>query len=792
MLNDLRFAIRSLRRNPAFAAVAILTLALGIGANTALFSVADAVLLKPLPYPQPERIVRIEGAPFGFTKTGMTTAGVMEESRVFTGVGMYADGGLNVGKETGAERVRAAAVSAGFFEAMGTQPIIGRPFIREEATDNARVAVIGYGLWRRYLGASRSLDRGIQLNGQTYTIVGVMPPRYRFPQDAEVWIPPGVDHQITGSAFAPSTIARLAPGVTPAQAAAEVERINDARRKGAPRDPRELAVVVTLLEEELVGTIRPLFAVIAAAVLLVLLVACMNTANLMLARVSARDREMAVRRAIGASGGQLVRYVLCESAVIALLAGLVAVPAAFWTLGALRVLLPASLHGVQDIAIDGRAALATAALCGIATLFFGVAPALSARRRQAIDALRTGTTTASPFWRRFRGGLVAAELASAVVLLAGAAMIVQTVSSLLAVDLGARGERVLTFQLTPPRTHYPTAREASVLFGRLQAELLNGDVEAVAASSVMPGTTETGIGTRVSVEGLPRPEGDDRTASYIKASPDYFRALGIDVVAGRAFTETDRRDAPLVAIVNERIAAALGLSPGEILGRRIDVGLGSKPAMATIVGVVRPVRLRGPERGAYAQMYVPYDQSGVFGTMYIAVQSRGDARDLAAAVRAGVQRVDPGLPPYNVRTFDEIRTAYIADRRFAMAVMTAFASLATALAAIGLYGVMGYLVQLRFREIGIRVALGATPGRVLRGTMKGGLSYAVLGILVGAASAGALSRLFISKVPGLEPVELSTLALIASVMLTIATATIWVPARRAARIDPVEALRTEG
>ncbi|HVJ26344.1 MAG TPA: ADOP family duplicated permease, partial [Vicinamibacterales bacterium] len=748
------------------------------------------VLFKPLPYPSPERIVKIESAPLAFTKTGFTAPRTMEESPVFAGSGIYVAGGINVGGEPHAERVRAAAVSAGFFAAMGTQTILGRPFTRDESRADATVAVISEGLWRRRMGASRSLDAPLVLNGRPYTVIGVMPAGFAFPLDAEVWVAPGADQQIAGGAIAPDTVARMATGVTLEQARQETYRLK--YEPGETPHPMARPIVVTPLRDELVGSVRPLFGIMAVAVSLVLLVACMNVANLLLARVSARDREMSIRRALGASRWRLMRYLLAESALIAVCAGLVAIPIAMSTLQGMRLLLPPQLHNATSIGIDARAAVVTGLLCLSATILFGLVPSMSLQARGASDLLRTGTATSSPFWRRFRGGLVAAQLAAALILLAGSITIVKTVSSLLQVDLGASGDRVLTLQLTVPRVRYATPEQHAALREQLDARLraIPG-VEAVGASTLMPGTQVIASGFRLNIEGLLPPKGGDATIVYAQASEEYFDALGIPLVAGRLFEPADSAGATRVAIVSEDAARLHGLEPAQLIGRRHNVNFGEPKIMAEIVGVVRNVRLRGPESGFATMIYVPLSQAARANTLYVVVRTSGDPRLAIAAARDAVRAVDPDMPPYNLRTFDEIRASYLAGRRFAIVVMLAFAGLTGILAAIGLYGVMSYLVQLRVREIGIRVALGATPGGVLRETMRGGLSYALPGIVIGAGLATILLRVFISRVPGLQQADLATLVFSAAGMLALAVIATWIPAHRAGRIDPVVALKGE-
>jgi putative ABC transport system permease protein len=793
MITDLHRAVRTLRRNPGFTTVAVVTLALGIGANTALFSVADAVLLRPLPYPEPSRIVRIDGAPFGFSTKGMSVAKVVRESPAFAGVGLYANGALNVGGHTAPERVRAAAVSAGFFAALGAQPTIGRAFTDDDVTATPEVAVVSHAFWRRRLNASGAIEKStLLLNGRPFTVLGVMPPRFDFPAQSDVWIPAGSDSQITGQAFAPAVLVRLAGGVSAEQARAEIERMNEAR-SGGKRDPGERPVRVIPLRDELVGSVRPLILVVSAAVLLVLLVACINTANLLLARVSAREREMSVRRALGASRFRLVRLLFCESAVLSVVAGALAIPAAWWTLSAIRVLIPPTLHGASDVAINGRVIAVTALLCILATVLFGTAPALSIHGEAMADSLRgASSTTSRPFWRRFRSALVILEIAIALVLLAGAAAIVGTVSKLMKTDLGARGDRVLTMETTLPVAKYGSNATIVQFHDRLAERLrqLPG-VEAAGMTSLMPGSREVGIGGSIEVEGLPTPSGDNRFGSQLAVSPGYFAAIGIDLVAGRAFTPADDNGAQPIVIGSESLARAVGLDARTIVGRRMKLGFGRTRDWGTIVGVARDVRLRGPESVIHPHYYVPLAQRPTYGTTYVIVKALSDPRSLAAPLRAAVAALDPDLPLYNIRTFEEVRATYVSDRRFAMAMMMAFGVLACMLAAVGLYGVMSYLLQLRTREFGIRMALGATPQLVRWQIVRGAVGYAIGGVAIGAAAAATLSRVLVSRLPGIQPVDAASLVLLSVAMGVVAVGTAWVPARRATRVDPVQTLRVD-
>jgi putative ABC transport system permease protein len=792
MVRDIRHAFRILSRNPGFTLVAVLTLALGIGTNTAVFSVIDAVLLRPLPYANPDRVFVVTELPFRFTKTGMGLSRVIEQSPVFAAVGLYADGGLNLGGEP-AERVRAAGVSPGFLRALGAPFVLGRAFTDEDASRTPEIAVISHRLWkRRFNGDPNLVGQSILLNGKPFVVSGVLTHRAEFPEASDVWIPSGSDHQITGAAFAPSVIARLADGVTLPHALAEIDRINDSR---GGRDPNQLDPRATgrPLSEVLVGHVRPIVFLIWGAVTLVLLVACANAANLLLARVAAREREFAVRRAIGASSYTLARQLAIESMVLALFGAVAALPAAWFTLEASRVLLPSTLHGVGDLGMSLRTLAATFGFAALAAVVAGLAPLCSIRGHVAVDALRVSTgTSASRGWRTVRSALVVVQVAVALVLLTGAVAVVQTVMRLMAVDLGARGERALVVQLTLPLATYPTTERSGLFHEQLleRVRALPG-VEAAGITSFVPGSTEIGTGRLFTLDMSRPPSSRDTSASYFSVSPGYFESLGIDRVAGRSFDATDTRASAPVAIVNEQIVRQSGLTASELVGRDLQIYTRGAPERLTIVGVVRDVRLRGPESEARGQIYRPLPQLPSLGTTYVSIKAQHDPLALVGSIRAAVAALDPNLPLYSVRTFEDIRREYLASRRFAMLMMAAFGGLAATLAGIGLYGVIAYLVQLRTREIGIRMALGAPAGAVRAAVMRSGVALAVWGAIAGGIATAGLSRILRASIPGLEGIEPTSVTMLALAMLVVAAAATWLPARRATQIDPLIALRGE-
>jgi len=797
MWRDLSHAARRLARSPGFAALAALTLSLGIGVNAALFSVLDALLLRPLPYADADRIVVLSGPGQAFVRFNLRGFELwppeLGRTSVFSASGLYAVGGLNLGGQP-AQRVQAAAVTPGFFEALGARTHLGRSFTDADLRQTPEVVVIGHRLWRRRFDSDPGIvGRSLILNDRPYVVVGVMPSRADFPSAAELWVPSETSAHLGTSVSMPRVVARLAPGIAPAQARAHVVRVLSADHPLRPS--YEAMVAATPIRTALVGDVRPVLLLVTAASFLVLLVACTNAASLLLARVAAREREFAVRRALGASRPQLVRQVFGESLLLSMAAGTLSIPGARATLDIARAYLPPTLHGAAEIGFDARTAAALGTLSFLTAVLFGLAPAASIPGRSASDVLRGGFgMSLDRFWRRFRSGLAVAEIAVALVLLAGAATIVTKVRALLAADLGVRGTNALAVDVALPLATYASPESVQRYYERFDAALrtLPG-VEEVGATNELP-SGGSGAMTALHIASVEQP--DDRGNAYaleLCASPGYFAALGIDLVAGRTFSAFDRPGSSRVAIVDVDYAKTLGLSPHEILGRHVNVASMMQAATwAEVVGVVRDVRMRGPESGFTPGIYVPFaDAPPLHGTVHVVVRSKTDPRALIPAIRAAAARVDANLPLYNIRTFDEVRTAYLAERRFAMALMLIFGGLAFVLAFLGLYGVINYLVQLRTREIGVRIAIGATSAVVRREVLVSGARHGSAGIAAGLLATFASAQLFSAYVSRLGHLDPAVLAVLAIALLAVTVAASWVPAWRATRVDPVEALRCD-
>jgi putative ABC transport system permease protein len=797
---DLRLGVRGLLRTPGFTAAVVLTLALGIGISTALFSVVDAVLIRPLPYPNADRVVRIgnNGLPGAFIRYGGPRHFTLhnpdlEENAALDDVGVYVSGRLTLGDEA-AVGLSAAAVSPSIFNVLAIRPALGRTFTEADLTQSLQVAVLSDRTWRTRFGADPAITtRTIRLNGQPFVVAGVMPPQFDFPAGSDVWIPNGADGQLLDAGSAPAVLGRLRPRVSYQQA-------RDALRATLVPDHSDGRAVITLtsLRDVLVGSVRATVVAVAIGAMLVLLVSCANAAHLLLTRVGARHREFSVRRAVGASRGQLLQQVLCEGLVLSTAASCAAIVAAHWAVDGVRGFVPEKMYGANAIAVDMRTLVATAQIGIVTTIAFALGPALSVWPRQVLESIRTGgLTTEAPRWRRFRGVLVVAEVAVACVLLTGAVTLVRVVGNLKDADVGVANQEALTFRLMLPVLRYRGREAPRGALERIERELQGTPtVRSVGLVDQLPGAVDSwGVrGIPLLHEHLPQPsDGFNRLALHLTASPDYFAAAGIRLLAGRAFTNSDTFATYPVCIASEGVARALGIEPARLIGARMIVpGTQRINTWSEVVGVVADVLIGGPERSVPPVIYRPLAQTPYPPfEPWLVVDGPSKSGPAFAAIRAAVARVDPGLPLSRVRTFAEVRAESLKDRWFAMLMMIGYGAASFSLAALGLYAVIAYFVQRRSREFGVRLALGASPAALRRDVIRGGVALGVVGVAVGAAVSLTLARLLWALIPGFGRVDASTVAGVSVALVLMAMASAWLPARAATRVDPVIALRCE-
>jgi putative ABC transport system permease protein len=787
---DLLYAGRSLLRTPLFTVTSAIVLTLGVGANAAIFSVVDAVLLRPLPYPDAERIVHMRGtADWVAWKRGhgfRIVPNAFSESPLFEAVGVYAPGGVNVGGDA-AERTQAAAVTPGFLEALGVSPQLGRRFSQKDVDRDPRIAIIGDGLWRRQFGADPDvLGRSVVLNGVPHVVVGVMPPRVEFPAATELWVPSESSPSIVAGVVMPQVLARLAVGTTPAAA----NELGLRLLKPAPGVPDERRAVVTPLREMLAGHMQPVLRLVAAGAALVLLAAWVNTAILVMGRIAARERELAVRGALGASRMQLAQTASLDIVVVSVVSGLAAIPLAHAGVAVIRGFVPPTLHGVADIAIDMRTSVVVFSLA--ASIAIALALGVLFRLRHGAPIQLTGDVqTVTRASGRIRGSLVVAQIAMAVVLLAAAVALVRKVAELTNLGLGATGERAIVVDLALPVMSYPSSESRVRFYERLDADLRGiPGVEEVGASNAVPHARDTYAAARIEIEGQSHESG---LGVSMWATPGYFRALGIDLLAGRYFGAADRPGALPVTIVSEGVARRAGLAPANAAGRRATVDWTGTPEAIEIAGVVGDIRLVGPENAMTGMIYRPLAQlRWPDATVHVVVKAaEGDPLRFVAAVRAAVRRIDPNLPIHNIRTFEDIRDAFIADRRLAMTIILAFGTLAAVLCMAALYGTTAYLVQLRTREFGIRMAIGASPSRLLRHAVGGATRHVILGVLIGMVGAFAASRAVAAHTTRFGDIDPTIMAVVGGMLSAVGLLATWIPARRSSRIDPARALWVE-
>lgn len=811
LAGDLRHALRTLRRSPGFAVVALLTLALGIGVTTALFSVVDSVLLEPLPYDRPHRLVRVhaswDASPVGGLSPG-EFVDFRERLSVFDRFGVYGTGSANLTGSGEPVRVRVGFVTSDVLPALGVDPALGRHFRPEEGVVGARVALLSHGFWERRFGADGEvLGRTLELDGRSWQVVGVLPPGGVLPETVasgrgpDLFAPTGWDPaevQTHGSHFLAS-VARLEPGATLETARGEVERVGTWMRETFSDEyGTDMSFGVMPLEEVVVGDARPALLALLGAAAFVLLISCVNTANLLLARSQARRKDFALRSVLGAGRGRLVRQILVESLVLGGLGGALGLLVAAAGVEGLVALQPPDLPRLSEIRVD-RGALAFALAVSVLTgLAFGLLPALRTARGEAgARALRDEGRGSTPGRRGLRGRriLVVAELALAAVLLAGAGLTLRSFRALLDVDPGFRAEGVLTTRVSLPGARYATNEEVVGFFHELVRRLEGQPgVRAAGAAAHLP--LENPLGDMGILKEGEVDDGDKPAVDWETVTVGYFRAAGMTLVRGRFFREEDGAEAPGVAVISESMARWLW--PDEDpLGRRFLLGGGAGPGWVTVVGIARDVRYEGLGSEARPQFWVPHRQFRVWGSgaavpsMALLTRTGGDPVRVADQVRRVVRQMDPDLPLTEFRTLEEVRGASVARPRLLASLVTAFGVLALILAGVGVYGVVSYGVRRRTAEFGIRMALGADGRRVRSLVLRESALLILVGLGAGALAVPLVVRPLGDLLYRVGPGDPVTLGGVAVVLASVALLASWLPARRATRVDPMESLRSE-
>jgi putative ABC transport system permease protein len=800
VLQDLRHSLRSLRRSPGFAVAAILTLALGLGANTAIFSVVNGVLLRPLPFHDPNRLVVVWG---DHPTIGRETASLPDfldwraGASSFEGLAALALTNYTVGGRSEAELVRGAMTTADFFRTIGATPALGRGFLAGEDTKGApRVVILGYGYWQRqYGGRADAVGSQLSLGAEgPYTVVGVAPRNLRWKGDVDLWTPLPTDSSYPRRDDFLTVVGRLRAGTTVARAQGELAGVAKRLTERYPDSNTGWSVELVPLQEQLVGDARPALLVFMGAVALVLLIACANVANLTLARLTSRQRELTVRAALGASRGRLLRQVLAESVLLAILGGVLGLVLAMWGVQLLRLSPAGTIPRMEEVGLDLRVLLFSFLLSFLAGVGFGVVPGVRLMHSGLETGLKDGgrSIAGGIGIQGLRRGLVAAEVAIAFVLLIGAGLLIRSFTRLLDVNPGFRSENILTARVSLPRVKYADHTRRVALYQDLSDQIrpMTG-VQAVGLVSAAPlgdGAPDNAFQIERALVTDPSVVQDAETYT---ATPGYFGVLGIPLVRGRIFTDADRAGGAPVAVISQEMARRYwkGADP---IGSRITQGdpADSGAQWLTVVGIVGDVRHERLDEAPYPQLYVPMAQSPE-RRMVIAVRLAGDPMRLAAVLRRALAEIDPDVPLSDIRTMPERVAESTARPRISATLLALFAGTALLLALVGIHGVIAYGVAQRTREMGIRVALGAGPRQVIRLVMYEGLAPVLAGVVLGLAGAYAGSRLLQNMLFEVGASDTGTYLVVTSVILSVAVAASYWPARRATRVDPIVALRAD-
>ena len=795
LLKDIRYGIRSLLKRPAFTAVAVITLALGIGANTAIFSVINAVLLRPLPYDAPERLVT-----FRSNQSAPDLADVEASSRSFSKLGGEVLQPLAYTAGAEPVQIQIGQVTGGYFEVFGIKAERGRFMSPPDDKAGAPyVVVLSHALWQRqFSGDQQIIGKTIPLSGNVYTIIGIMPAGFVSPDsNAEAWTPVHVSNPIAakfrGVHFL-RAYGRLAPGITTVQASSEMHLIDQQLATQYPDNNKNRNTVLISLHQEVVGESRNALLILFAAVSLVLLIACANFANLLLARAAERERELVIRTALGAGRWRLIRQLLTESVLISLAGGAVAALIAWWGTSLLVALKPQNLPRLQEITVDARVLGFTFGLSLLTGIVFGLLPAWTASHRGANESLKEGgrSSTAGRAQQRLCSTFVVVELAIALVLLVGAGLLVKTFWKLRSVEPGFKTDHLLTMRVELPEARYKEVDQQTRFRTQALANINSLPGVQAAMISELPLSGDH-LNHDFLIEGRPPiAPGDEPSLESRSLMGDYFHTMQIPLRGGRDFGPPDFEEkAPLVGIAND--AMVRHYFPNEDpLGKRVRWARNSTTEWIMIVGVVGDVKHFGLDLPEMPALYSPYTQIEPWKRwMTFAVRTQSDPAAMAASVKQQIWKVDSQLPVTKVQTMDEVSAASFAARRFNMLLLAIFSSLALMLAAVGVYGVMSYAVTQRTQEIGIRMALGAQMGDVMKLVLKSGLVLALIGVGLGLAGALALTRLMTSLLFGVEPTDGATFAIVTVCLLVTALIACYLPARRATKVDPLVALRYE-
>jgi putative ABC transport system permease protein len=816
LVNDLGYGLRALRKKPGFALVAVITLGLGIGAGTAIFSVVNAVLLRDLPYSKPNQLVLVweRFLTFGLDKIPVSAAEYVDyrnENQVFDQIATYGTVDFNLTGQDQSERISGAAVTASLFPLLGVEPMAGRTFAGgEDQAGHDGVTVISNGLWRRRFGADPHIvGQSITLNGRSYSIIGVMPPDFQFPmslygikgvtftEPAELWVPlvfrPGQLKDRGSRSY--GLIGRLKPGVSLARASADVESIAARmQQRFAGSYPADgWGATAVLLKEQVVGRLRPVLVALSVAVALVLLIACANVANLLLARALSREKEVAIRMAVGARRWRIVRQLMAESALLSVLGGAVGLLIAFWGVDLLVSFSAQTLPRVKETSVDWRVLVFSLAVSVVTALLFGLVPALHSSKPDLSESLKDrGQSSGVGTRRRLARTIVVGEFAVAVMLLISATLVIRSLWRLQNVNPGFDPKNVLAFDLTLPREEFADRQAVAAFYqGALERIRALPGVEAAGASTILPLSGSNSDQSFVIEGRIPRSIEDVADVEYRVVTPGYFRALEIHILSGRSFQQSDNDKVDGVTIVNQALARSY--FPGEDpVGKRVTTDDPREPnaVWLTIVGVSGDVRHRGLAQEPEPEMYVAHQQYPNRGMSFV-VRTAFSSDKAASAIKQEISALSPNLPIYNVRTMGLVISESIAQQRLSTLLFGLFAAIAVALASIGVYGVMAYNVSQRSHEIAIRRALGAEQGEIIRMVLGQGMMMAAAGIGIGMGLALILGRSLSAFLFGVSYLDIATYATVPLGLAAFALLAIWVPARRATRVDPISALKYE-